>query len=636
MKENIPINKHINVQPLFTWLHLSDIHIGHGDAQHKWDQKLVLKQLKIDIYDAKNRGVPKINAVLVTGDLAFSGGVKEKSEYKQVKEFLTEIGEITSVSSNKIFVVPGNHDVQRNIEIDDPDGMQTLLKLRSGEQHIDKSLSDKKERKFLTSRISNYLNFAKDFAPFNSKNQKEESLLYWSQKLTLNDGYSIILVGLNTTLLATKEPDEYGDFNRLQLGKEQLANTFSNLPIDNKKEIVIALSHHPFNWLFDGDYAIQTLKQYAHIHLCGHVHDAKTEQQRSGAGTDIVSIVAGATHDEARKDNVPLRHGYNISTLYQDTRGKILLRVYPRIWSKNHDFRIDKDSLPKVNKDNSPYKEDWVEHELGNFHSSVNITNVNEFDSIVDSNIFQCVGGLTLGHPTYIERDCDNYLKDYIKEKSLISVVGHNQLGKTSLLNQTFRYIPLNWKCCYIDLQRLRVDNQNLFISGFFKKISQSLGIHLESWDEITDLASSDPLVILIDEFAFLKHNKQTAQTFIPQIIDLASAANIRLIVGLQRDVISIEKFIESQNLSNSKFWKYWKTIMLNTLNQEEMIKLLKLLPNKVFSAVMDNFAIVISKTNGHPQKLQYLCKKLMDNYLNENSSKEIKGLINQDDSYRD
>jgi hypothetical protein len=34
---------------IFAWIHLSDIHFGHGDAAHGWDQQLVLAVLRRDV-----------------------------------------------------------------------------------------------------------------------------------------------------------------------------------------------------------------------------------------------------------------------------------------------------------------------------------------------------------------------------------------------------------------------------------------------------------------------------------------------------------------------------------------------------------------------------------------------------------
>ena len=35
-----------------SWIHLSDLHFGHGDAHHRWDQQLVLDELSQDIPQA--------------------------------------------------------------------------------------------------------------------------------------------------------------------------------------------------------------------------------------------------------------------------------------------------------------------------------------------------------------------------------------------------------------------------------------------------------------------------------------------------------------------------------------------------------------------------------------------------------
>ncbi|HRI69476.1 MAG TPA: hypothetical protein PK156_34835 [Polyangium sp.] len=36
-------------ESLFTWLHLSDLHFGHGGATHRWNQQLVLETLRENI-----------------------------------------------------------------------------------------------------------------------------------------------------------------------------------------------------------------------------------------------------------------------------------------------------------------------------------------------------------------------------------------------------------------------------------------------------------------------------------------------------------------------------------------------------------------------------------------------------------
>lgn len=258
--------------PVFTWVHLSDIHMGHGDAEHGWNQKIVLAALQEDIQDAASRGVPAISAILVTGDLAFSGGARSHDEYQRVGSWLGEIAELLSLGSDKIFVIPGNHDVQRNVEEEDEDVARLLMSLRSDEKRIDNALSDGTERVLLTKRVQNYLDFAKEFAPTNADAASEAYKLFWTHRIEASEVLKVRLAGFNTALLCAKEVDEYGDLGKLQLGQEQIARAFTQTPIVRDQEVVIALSHHPLNWLRDKDRASLAIRRYAHVHLCGHVH----------------------------------------------------------------------------------------------------------------------------------------------------------------------------------------------------------------------------------------------------------------------------------------------------------------------------------------------------------------------------
>ena len=50
---------------LFRWIHISDIHMGHGDVAYGWDQRLVLDELKRDIArQLKAQPEPPVDAIL--------------------------------------------------------------------------------------------------------------------------------------------------------------------------------------------------------------------------------------------------------------------------------------------------------------------------------------------------------------------------------------------------------------------------------------------------------------------------------------------------------------------------------------------------------------------------------------------
>ena len=94
---------------LITWLHLSDFHFKAG--MH-WDAEIVLEHLLEDIErrGAIDPSLQKIDFVFITGDLGFSG---KSSEYENARSFLRQLRHIAGVRKDRIFFVPGNHDVDR-------------------------------------------------------------------------------------------------------------------------------------------------------------------------------------------------------------------------------------------------------------------------------------------------------------------------------------------------------------------------------------------------------------------------------------------------------------------------------------------------------------------------------------------
>ncbi len=315
---------------LFTWLHLSDIHIGHGGASHVADQELVLGRLRDDVALQVERGVPKPDVVLVTGDIAFSGACVAKDEYDRAATWLGQIAAAAGLSLEAVYVVPGNHDVQRSA--DKPLMAQSMLKgLRKGEPSLDAALEDEGSRKHLETRLENYLAFADRCAPACRRDPTTlRPKLYWTHRIELADGPAVRLCGLDTALLAADEKVFGDDRGALRMGKRQLADA---LPGDGR-DVVVVMTHHPFaeGWLADEKDTRGWVSAHAHVHLTGHVHEAANARTRGGNGVDFVHVVAGATHGEAEPAGVPARHGYSFGTLVAVDES-VELHVRPRRWS---------------------------------------------------------------------------------------------------------------------------------------------------------------------------------------------------------------------------------------------------------------------------------------------------------------
>ena len=78
---------------VFSWLHLSDLHFGHGDNSYGWDQKKVLDCLADDVEKALKEWpeLPRPDAIMVTGDIAFSGNTRSAHEYSDASVFLRRL-----------------------------------------------------------------------------------------------------------------------------------------------------------------------------------------------------------------------------------------------------------------------------------------------------------------------------------------------------------------------------------------------------------------------------------------------------------------------------------------------------------------------------------------------------------------
>lgn len=333
---------------LFSWIHISDLHFGHGDAAHGWDQVLVTSELQRDIPAVLGQGAPTPNAILVTGDIAFSGdtiprpGGQPSQEYADARRYLLALGQAANLDARHIFIVPGNHDVQRSA-----DESRTLRRLRDtlreGRETLDEALAYAEDRTRLAQRQARYLAFAAGFAPAclsAGGAVAPEDRLWWWHREQASTGLKIRMIGLNTALLATNS-----DRGKLALGKAPLAQALT-APRPDPDELVIVLSHHPFRggWLRDEKETDDWVRSHAHLHLFGHMHEAESEEARSGAGGAFVRVAAGAAHNDM---SAPAAHSYNIAAVVDGPGGELRLRLWPRRWSdKNKAFRPDTDNLP--------------------------------------------------------------------------------------------------------------------------------------------------------------------------------------------------------------------------------------------------------------------------------------------------
>src|SRR5690606_16907513 len=98
-----------------------------------------------------------------------------------------------------VFVVPGNHDVDRRRDQHRSTG-RLIRGLRQGEESLDEALASPEDRALLASRMEAYLGFAAGFP-----NTLRPDPFHWSHTVQASGGLAVRLVGLATALLCADD-----------------------------------------------------------------------------------------------------------------------------------------------------------------------------------------------------------------------------------------------------------------------------------------------------------------------------------------------------------------------------------------------------------------------------------------------
>jgi predicted MPP superfamily phosphohydrolase len=138
-------------------LHLSDLHLSSKNfADYSVVRAALLSRIGLQVDEL---GPPDI--VIFSGDLVQGGSSVAEFEYAQ-KEFIEPVLHAAKVSSDRFFIVPGNHDIDRDSVRTEPElekGLKLSLNDRASlNAFIDKHVSKKSSHHF--ARLAPYNSLA--------------------------------------------------------------------------------------------------------------------------------------------------------------------------------------------------------------------------------------------------------------------------------------------------------------------------------------------------------------------------------------------------------------------------------------------------------------------------------------------
>src|SRR6266404_4562296 len=229
-----------------------------------WSQDVVLRAMCEDIARRREDTLPDF--VLATGDLAFSGNA---DEYKLAIDFFDAVSAASGVSKERIFSIPGNHDIDRERQKMCFHGFRNFIR---SQNQIDSLLSPGEDLATLLKRQESYRKFQEMYFTGQDRVWTDDGLGYVSC-FTLEDVRFAVL-GVDSAWLAEGGLDDHG---KLLIGERQVINAL-NLAAKSDPHITIGMAHHPFHLLQDFDRrCVQSRMERSCLFFhCGHLHEPET------------------------------------------------------------------------------------------------------------------------------------------------------------------------------------------------------------------------------------------------------------------------------------------------------------------------------------------------------------------------
>ena len=279
------------------WLHISDFHIRKSDA---WSQDVVVKALCDDISQQREDGVA-IDFILATGDIAFSG---KPDDYALAAGFFDALIMASGVPKERIFCVPGNHDIDRDRQKLSFLGARTFL---HDQNRTDDLLAAGEDLQTLLKRQENYRHFQNTYLTGQDRTLTADGLGYIT-RLAIED-VRLAIIGLDSAWLAEGGMEDHG---KLLIGERQLINAIKLVQeCDNPPHIIVGMAHHPLHLLqeFDRRPIQIRIESTWHFFHCGHLHEPEARTVGfSGAG--CLTLAAGASFETRQSRNT-----YSLVTL---------------------------------------------------------------------------------------------------------------------------------------------------------------------------------------------------------------------------------------------------------------------------------------------------------------------------------
>jgi hypothetical protein len=310
-------------------LHLTDLHFGQPSLAAYWSA--ATRAFREDL-EHLLRTAPPVDLVLVTGDVAYRGGV---ADYIRASEFFDPLMERLAVANPavRLACVPGNHDLVR------PDGTSSFAHLVDTDrafvlQQLEQALASNTQHEVRRSIEGAFAHYDGWMAGLDQWSPEG-----WSPGLLPGDGFgrcqvddvSLGLICVNTSLFQVTDRAGPGS---LAVAARQIDHLASIALTEPPAFSYVLCTHHPLQWLDDASRELLSDTLYANLpiglQMCGHMHDANFTTMSAGADPRVRQHLQGRSffgQEYLADGRTKRQHGYALVALRSDQRA---LMVAPR------------------------------------------------------------------------------------------------------------------------------------------------------------------------------------------------------------------------------------------------------------------------------------------------------------------
>ena len=280
-------------------LHISDIHFKSPEClQPEMDPDHSIRTRMMRDLQEQVKKLGNVGAILIGGDIAYRAAT---AEYETAQMWIEQLANISGCPKERIFVVPGNHDVDRgvikaSVPIQNVHHAISSAPLQAREWKLRQQLGDATSGPLLLESHAAYNAFAARFMC-----QIWPSKPFWHQDIDLEEGVGLRIYGLTSTLLSGREGQDDKERGLYLSPLQTVLN-----PAPNTLNMV--LCHHPIDWLEDGDAVEDALNARAAFQVFGHKH-----KQRLLMDPNYVRFSAAAVNPS--RGEQPYNPGYNLIRL---------------------------------------------------------------------------------------------------------------------------------------------------------------------------------------------------------------------------------------------------------------------------------------------------------------------------------